>query len=258
MSELPIMRRYPVPGTVVKEWVIPAREYSAFEMQRGQVLRFVDVEGKQVPDVACFNLHDLTEHLNLGNSLLLNKRREFRQGDVIYSVVCNPMMTIVGYSNDVSYSYGPMCSEELNHLRYGVPGTRNCRDNFAMALAPCHCLFQFYVADGRLSCQLYQRSADVFLGVPFNIASYALLTHMIAQVTGLKPGDFVHSFGDMHIYTNHLEQVELQLTRKPYPLPRLELNPAVKNLFDFTYDDIAIKDYDPHPAIKAPSRCEAA
>jgi uncharacterized protein YcgI (DUF1989 family) len=136
MSELAIMRKYPVPGTVVKEWVIPAREYAAFEMQRGQVLRFVDIEGKQVPDVACFNLHDLTEHLNLGNSLLLNKRREFRQGDVIYSVVCNPMMTIVGYSNDVSYSYGPMCSEELNHLRYGVPGTRNCRDNFAMALAP--------------------------------------------------------------------------------------------------------------------------
>ncbi len=136
MSEQEIMRKHPVPGTIVKEWVIPAREYAAFTMKRGQVLRFVDIEGKQVPDVACFNEHDLTEHLNLGNSLLLNKRREFRQGDVIYSVVCNPMMTIVGYSNDVSYSYGPMCSEELNHLRYGVPGTRNCRDNFAMALAP--------------------------------------------------------------------------------------------------------------------------
>jgi uncharacterized protein len=136
MSELEIMRTHPVPGTIVKEWVIPAREYAAFTMRRGQVLRLVDIEGKQVPDVACFNEHDLTEHLNLGNSLLLNKRREFRQGDVIYSVVCNPMLTIVGYSNDVSYSYGPMCSEELNHLRYGVPGTRNCRDNFAMALAP--------------------------------------------------------------------------------------------------------------------------
>ena len=136
MSEMEIMRTHPVPGTIDKEWVIPAREYAAFTMRRGQVLRLVDIEGKQVPDVACFNEHDLSEHLNLGNSLLLNKRREFRQGDVIYSVVCNPMLTIVGYSNDVSYSYGPMCSEELNHLRYGVPGTRNCRDNFAMALAP--------------------------------------------------------------------------------------------------------------------------
>jgi len=136
MSEMEIMRTHPVPGTIDKEWVIPAREYAAFTMRRGQVLRLVDIEGKQVPDVACFNEHDLSEHLNLGNSLLLNKRREFRQGDMIYSVVCNPMLTIVGYSNDVSYSYGPMCSEELNHLRYGVPGTRNCRDNFAMALAP--------------------------------------------------------------------------------------------------------------------------
>ena len=134
MSEIEIMRTHPVPGTIVKEWVIPAQEYAAFTMRRGQVLRLVDIEGKQVPDVACFNEHDLTEHLNLGNSLLLNKRRELRQGDVLYSVVCNPMLTIVGYSNDVSYSYGPMCSEELNHLRYGVPGTRNCRDNFAMAL----------------------------------------------------------------------------------------------------------------------------
>jgi thymidylate synthase len=121
-----------------------------------------------------------------------------------------------------------------------------------MALAPCHCLFQFYVAEGRLSCQLYQRSADVFLGVPFNIASYALLTHMMAQATGLQPGDFVHSFGDAHLYLNHLEQARLQLTREPRPLPRLRLNPAVRSLFDFTFDDIAIEAYDPHPAIKAP------
>jgi uncharacterized protein len=130
------MRRYPVPGTIVKEWIISAKEYSAFTIQRGQTLRFVDIEGKQVPDLVCFNERDPTEHLNMGNTLLLNKRRELRQGDVLYSVICNPMMTIVGYSNEESYAYGPMCSEELNRIRYGVPGTRNCRDNFAMALAP--------------------------------------------------------------------------------------------------------------------------
>jgi thymidylate synthase len=128
----------------------------------------------------------------------------------------------------------------------------NPADLPAMALAPCHCLFQFYVAKGRLSCQLYQRSADIFLGVPFNIASYALLTHMMAQVTGLEPGDFVHSFGDAHLYLNHLDQARLQLTREPRPLPRLRLNPAVTSLFDFRYEDIVIEDYDPHPAIKAP------
>ncbi|WP_284177992.1 thymidylate synthase [Rhabdaerophilum sp. SD176] len=121
-----------------------------------------------------------------------------------------------------------------------------------MALAPCHCLFQFHVAAGRLSCQLYQRSADLFLGVPFNIASYALLTHMIAQVTGLKPGDFVHSFGDVHLYSNHLEQARLQLTRQPRPLPVLKLNPSVTDLFAFRFEDVAIEGYDPHPAIKAP------
>ncbi len=119
-----------------------------------------------------------------------------------------------------------------------------------MALAPCHCLFQFYVAEGKLSCQLYQRSADVFLGVPFNIASYALLTHMIAQVTGLKAGEFIHSFGDLHIYTNHLEQVELQLSRTPYQLPTLELNPYIKDIFSFKFEDIEIQNYQCHAAIK--------
>lgn len=128
----------------------------------------------------------------------------------------------------------------------------NPADLDKMALPPCHCLFQFYVADGKLSCQLYQRSADIFLGVPFNIASYALLTAMMAQVTGLKPGDFVHTFGDAHLYSNHVEQATLQLTREPRPLPVLKLNPEVKSLFDFTYNDITIEGYDPHPAIKAP------
>jgi len=121
-----------------------------------------------------------------------------------------------------------------------------------MALAPCHCLFQFYVADGKLSCQLYQRSADIFLGVPFNIASYALLTMMLAQVTGLQYGDFVHTFGDAHIYTNHFEQVELQLSREPKQYPTMKINPEVSSLFDFKFEDFKLENYDPHPAIKAP------
>ncbi|MDZ4368602.1 MAG: thymidylate synthase [Afipia sp.] len=120
-----------------------------------------------------------------------------------------------------------------------------------MALPPCHCLFQFYVASGKLSCQLYQRSADVFLGVPFNIASYALLTMMVAQVTGLKPGDFVHSLGDAHLYSNHLEQARLQLTRLTRPLPTMKINPDVKDIFSFRYEDFKLENYDPHPHIKA-------
>lgn len=121
-----------------------------------------------------------------------------------------------------------------------------------MALPPCHCLFQFYVAEGRLSCQLYQRSADIFLGVPFNIASYALLTHMIAQVVGLKLGDFVHTLGDAHLYLNHLEQANEQLDRTPYALPTLQINPAVSSLFDFQYEDFSVVNYQCHPRISAP------
>lgn len=126
----------------------------------------------------------------------------------------------------------------------------NVADVDNMALPPCHCLFQFYVADGKLSCQLYQRSADIFLGVPFNIASYALLTMMIAQVCDLEPGEFIHTLGDAHIYTNHLEQVELQLTRNPRALPKMKLNPEVKDIFSFRFEDFTLEDYDPHPHIK--------
>jgi len=121
-----------------------------------------------------------------------------------------------------------------------------------MALPPCHCLFQFYVSEGELSCQLYQRSADLFLGVPFNIASYALLTRMVAQVCDLKPGEFVHTFGDLHLYANHVEQAKLQLSREPRPLPQMKLNPAVKNIHDFKFEDFELTGYDPHPGIKAP------
>ncbi|TAE51603.1 MAG: thymidylate synthase [Bacteroidetes bacterium] len=128
----------------------------------------------------------------------------------------------------------------------------NVADVEQMALPPCHLLFQFYVANGKLSCQLYQRSADLFLGVPFNIASYALLTQMVAQVTGLEAGDFVHTFGDAHIYHNHFEQVQLQLSREPRPLPRIRLNPEVTDLFAYRYEDIVLENYQPWPAIKAP------
>ena len=128
----------------------------------------------------------------------------------------------------------------------------NVADLPRMALPPCHVLFQFYIANGRLSCQLYQRSADVFLGVPFNIASYALLTHMVAQVSDLGVGDFIHTFGDVHLYLNHVEQARLQLSREPRSLPRLHLNPDVRDLFTFRYEDIEVLDYDPHPGIKAP------
>jgi len=128
----------------------------------------------------------------------------------------------------------------------------NVGDLSNMALPPCHVLFQFYVAEGRLSCQLYQRSADIFLGVPFNIASYALLMMMVARVTGLEPGDFIHTLGDAHIYNNHMEQVNTQLTREPRQLPVMKLNPDVKNIEDFTFSDFILEDYDPHPHIKAP------
>ena len=128
----------------------------------------------------------------------------------------------------------------------------NVGDLSKMALMPCHNMFQFYVADGKLSCQLYQRSADVFLGVPFNIASYALLTMMIAQVCDLQYGDFIHSFGDVHLYNNHMEQANLQLSRKPFPLPKMKINPAVKDIFAFKYEDFTLENYECHPGIKAP------
>jgi thymidylate synthase len=149
-------------------------------------------------------------------------------------------------------------SQSLKQIRENPDSRRmivsawNVADLPKMALLPCHAFFQFYVADGRLSCQLYQRSADVFLGVPFNIASYALLTLMVAQVCGLKPGDFVHTFGDTHLYLNHLEQAREQLARAPRRLPAMRLNPAVRDLFQFQYEDFTLENYDPHPAIKAP------
>jgi thymidylate synthase len=139
------------------------------------------------------------------------------------------------------------------HSRRLVVSAWNPADVPRMALPPCHCLFQFYVGAGnRLSCQLYQRSADLFLGVPFNIASYALLTHMVAQVTGHLPGEFIHTFGDLHLYLNHVDQARLQLARAPRPRPRLQLNPAITDLFSFQFNDISIENYDPAPAIKAP------
>ena len=149
-------------------------------------------------------------------------------------------------------------SEVLHEIRANPNSRRlivsawNVGEIERMALPPCHAFFQFYVTDGRLSCQLYQRSADIFLGVPFNIASYALLTLMIAQVTGLKPGEFIHTLGDAHLYSNHIEQAHLQLARAPRPLPTLRLNPEVKSLFDFRYEDFELLNYDPHSAIKAP------
>lgn len=136
------------------------------------------------------------------------------------------------------------------HSRRLMVVAYNPGDVESMALPPCHAFFQFYVADGKLSCQLYQRSADIFLGVPFNIASYALLTHMVAQVCGLQPGDFIHTLGDAHIYSNHMEQVKTQLQRELRPLPKLILNPAIGHIFDFNYEDIQVIDYNPHPAIK--------
>ena len=148
---------------------------------------------------------------------------------------------------------------EALHLIQNNPDSRriivnvwNVSEIDNMALAPCHCFFQFYVRNNKLSCQLYQRSADAFLGVPFNIASYAILTHMVAQVSGLEVGDFVHTFGDAHIYLNHLEQVDLLLKREFKTLPKLKLNPNINNLFNFQYEDIQIENYDPHPTIKAP------
>lgn len=156
-------------------------------------------------------------------------------------------------ANNETYDQITQVLETIKHQpdsRRMIVSAWNVADLPQMALAPCHCLFQFYVSQGRLSCQLYQRSADIFLGVPFNIASYALLTHMMAQSTGLAVGEFIHTFGDAHIYSNHIEQVRLQLTREPRPLPKLKLNPEVKDLFSYQFEDISIEGYDPHPHIK--------
>jgi thymidylate synthase len=144
--------------------------------------------------------------------------------------------------------------EQINHnpdSRRMIVNAWNVGEIEAMALPPCHLLFQFYVSEGKLSCQLYQRSADVFLGVPFNIASYALLTQMVAQVCDLEAGDFVHTFGDLHLYNNHIDQARIQLAREPYPLPRMEINPQIKSIFDFKYEDFRLVDYQSHPHIKA-------
>lgn len=149
-------------------------------------------------------------------------------------------------------------SEVIRQIRNNPDSRRiiisawNVADLSKMALMPCHTMFQFYVAEGKLSCQLYQRSADVFLGVPFNIASYALFTQMIAQVCDLEPGEFIHTFGDVHLYNNHIEQAKLQLSRKPFPLPVMRMNPGVKNIFDFKYEDFTLENYQFHPPIKAP------
>ena len=149
-------------------------------------------------------------------------------------------------------------SEVIDHIKKNPDSRRlivsawNVGELNQMKLAPCHAFFQFYVADGKLSCQLYQRSADIFLGVPFNIASYALLTLMMAQVCGLKPGDFVHTFGDAHLYLNHMDQTALQLSREPRSLPTMRINPAISHIFDFKFEDFTLEGYDPHPAIKAP------
>jgi thymidylate synthase len=155
-------------------------------------------------------------------------------------------------------SYIDQLSEVIETIKKNPDSRRmivsawNVADLNKMALMPCHAFFQFYVADGKLSCQLYQRSADMFLGVPFNIASYAFLTHMIAQVCNLEVGDFIHTFGDAHIYSNHFEQVALQLSREPRPYPKLQINSDISSIFDFTFEDFTIQDYNPHPAIKAP------
>ncbi|HEY4276486.1 MAG TPA: thymidylate synthase [Rhizomicrobium sp.] len=169
---------------------------------------------------------------------------------------------VYGYQWRSWPSQGDGTIDQISHLIRDIkanPDSRrlivtawNPADVPKMALPPCHCLFQFYVAEGRLSCQLYQRSADIFLGVPFNIASYALLTLMVAQVTGLKPGEFVHSIGDAHLYLNHMEQAREQLSRQPYPPPVMRLNPAVTDIFGFRYEDFTLENYQAHPSIKAP------
>jgi thymidylate synthase len=174
------------------------------------------------------------------------------QGELgpVYGVQWRSWKTADGLTVDQISQVIELIKKNPNSRRM-IVSAWNIGDIESMALPPCHLLFQFYVSHGKLSCQLYQRSADVFLGVPFNIASYSLLTYMVAQVCDLEAGDFVHTFGDLHLYNNHIEQAQLQLTRKPYPLPSMKINPIVKSIFDFQYDDFNLVDYQSHPHIKA-------
>src|SRR6266699_2921371 len=200
--------------------------------------------------------HQMRFNLSAGFPMLTTKRLPlkaivhellwFLKGDTNVKYLRDNGVTIWDEWADANGDLGPVYGSQWRS--WPAPDGRHIDQ---MALPPCHCLFQFYVGGGKLSCQLYQRSGDVFLGVPFNIASYALLTMMVAQVTGLKPGDFVHSLGDVHLYSNHLEQARLQLTRPTRALPVMKINPAVKDIFAFRYEDFVLEGYDPHPHIKA-------
>jgi len=193
------------------------------------------------------NIADLQKH---GVRIWNEWADEYGELGPVYGVQWRSWKTADGQTVDQISQVIELIKMNPNSRRM-IVSAWNVGDIDSMALPPCHLLFQFYVSQGKLSCQLYQRSADAFLGVPFNIASYSLLTYMVAQVCDLEIGEFVHTFGDLHLYNNHIEQAQLQLTREPYPLPRLEINPSVKSIFDFQYDDFNLVDYQSHPHIKA-------